>query len=65
MTLKTIVQIGGDSCEIDKSNNSTSCYKETREDGKDARIEISKVTGEKTVVKKTSRDAYGREMEAR
>ena len=53
MTLKTIVQIGGDSCEIDKSNNSTSCYKETREDvERTLDIEISKVTGEKTVVKK-------------
>jgi kinesin family protein 2/24 len=53
MTLKTIVQIGGDNCEVDTSSNSTSCYKESREDvERTLEIEISKVTGEKTVVKK-------------
>jgi kinesin family protein 2/24 len=53
MTLKTIVQIGGDNCEVDASSNSTSCYKESREDvERTLEIEISKVTGEKTVVKK-------------
>jgi kinesin family protein 2/24 len=55
MTLKTIVQIGGDSCEIDTNSNSTksSCYKESREDvERTLEIEVSKLTGEKTVVKK-------------
>jgi kinesin family protein 2/24 len=55
MTLKTIVQIGGDSCEIDTNSNSTKscCYKESREDvERTLEIEVSKLTGEKTVVKK-------------
>ena len=55
MTLKTIVQIGGDSCEIDSSlsSSSPSLYKESREDVEQTlSIEISKVTGEKTVIKK-------------